>query len=157
MYCSGGCIVKALGMWVTRGVAMPIEVVCYCRGLIVNKQKVVLAAASSAYKHSLKEVLTSPGVAGQIKVLRTPHATHQALRVHGHTPLYAHTYTAILCASHSLVAYSLQLSIAYRCLHVVPSRQTPVMQGCLIITDGMCRPDMPHECTWTQQGLTALL
>jgi hypothetical protein len=38
------------------------------RDLITNKQKVVLAHASSAYKHSLKEVLESQGVASQIKV-----------------------------------------------------------------------------------------
>ena len=39
-----------------------------CRALILNKQKIVLAPASSAYLHSLKEVLASPGIAAQIKV-----------------------------------------------------------------------------------------
>lgn len=38
------------------------------RPLILNKQKVLLAAASSAYKHSLKEVMASQGIASQIKV-----------------------------------------------------------------------------------------
>jgi len=37
------------------------------RPLIENKDKVVLAPASSAYKHSLKEVLKAPGIAEQIK------------------------------------------------------------------------------------------
>ncbi|KAK9817970.1 hypothetical protein WJX72_005116 [[Myrmecia] bisecta] len=37
------------------------------RPLILNKQKVVLAPASTAYKHSLKEVLANPGIAAQIK------------------------------------------------------------------------------------------
>ncbi len=36
--------------------------------LILNKTKIVVAQASSAYKHSLREVLESPGIAGQIKV-----------------------------------------------------------------------------------------
>lgn len=39
-----------------------------CRPLILNKGKVVLAAASSAYQHSMKEVLANPGIAAQIKV-----------------------------------------------------------------------------------------
>ena len=39
-----------------------------CRDLILNKTKIVVAQASSAYKHSLREVLESPGIAGQIKV-----------------------------------------------------------------------------------------
>ena len=39
-----------------------------CRDLILNKTKIVVAHASSAYKHSLREVLESPGIAGQIKV-----------------------------------------------------------------------------------------
>lgn len=38
------------------------------RPLILNKQKVLLSAASSAYKNSLKEVMASPGIASQIKV-----------------------------------------------------------------------------------------
>lgn len=37
------------------------------RTLIENKDKVVLAPASSAYKHALKEVLAAPGVASRIK------------------------------------------------------------------------------------------
>lgn len=37
------------------------------RTLIENRDKVVLAPASSAYKHSLKEVLSSPGIAARIK------------------------------------------------------------------------------------------
>lgn len=37
------------------------------RPLIENKDKIVLAAASSAYKHSLKEVLTAPGISSRIK------------------------------------------------------------------------------------------
>ena len=36
--------------------------------LLTNRSKIVLAPASSAYKHSLKEVLASTAVAGQIKV-----------------------------------------------------------------------------------------
>ena len=36
--------------------------------LLTNPSKIVLAPASSAYKHSLKEVLASSAVAGQIKV-----------------------------------------------------------------------------------------
>jgi hypothetical protein len=39
-----------------------------CRELILNKQKIVAAQASSAYKHALQEVLESPGVVVQIKV-----------------------------------------------------------------------------------------
>lgn len=38
------------------------------RPLILNKQKILTAQASSAYKHSLKEVLAAPGIAVQIKV-----------------------------------------------------------------------------------------
>lgn len=41
---------------------------CICRDLILNKTKIVVAHASSAYKHSLREVLESPGIAAQIKV-----------------------------------------------------------------------------------------
>ncbi|PNH05441.1 Protein pelota, partial [Tetrabaena socialis] len=37
------------------------------RPLIENKEKIVLAPASSAYKHSLKEVLSCPGIASRIK------------------------------------------------------------------------------------------
>ena len=40
------------------------------RALILNRQKIVLAQASTAYKHSLKEVLASPAIASQIKVRR---------------------------------------------------------------------------------------
>ena len=43
---------------------------CRCtlrRELILNKQKVITAQASSAYKHALQEVLESPGVIAQIK------------------------------------------------------------------------------------------
>lgn len=39
-----------------------------CSALIENKDKVVVAPASSAYKHSLKEVLSAPGIAARIKV-----------------------------------------------------------------------------------------
>ena len=45
----------------------PLHTQC-CRALILNKQKVLLSVASSAYKHSLKEVMASPGIASQIKV-----------------------------------------------------------------------------------------
>ena len=41
--------------------------------LILNRQKIVLAQASTAYKHSLKEVLASPAIASQIKVLSHAH------------------------------------------------------------------------------------
>lgn len=34
----------------------------------MNRTKVLLAPASSAYKHSLKEVFNVPGIASQIKV-----------------------------------------------------------------------------------------
>jgi len=37
------------------------------RTLIENKSKIVLAPASSAYKHALKEVFSAPGIASQIK------------------------------------------------------------------------------------------
>ncbi|GIL62954.1 hypothetical protein Vafri_17101 [Volvox africanus] len=37
------------------------------RPLVENKDKVVLASASTAYKHSLKEVLSCPGIAARIK------------------------------------------------------------------------------------------
>ncbi|KAG2487184.1 hypothetical protein HYH03_014162 [Edaphochlamys debaryana] len=37
------------------------------RPLIENKDKVLLAPASTAYKHSLKEVLSCPGIASRIK------------------------------------------------------------------------------------------
>lgn len=37
------------------------------RPLLLNRSKIVLAPASSAYKHALKEVLASPAVANQIK------------------------------------------------------------------------------------------
>ncbi|KAG2437379.1 hypothetical protein HXX76_006031 [Chlamydomonas incerta] len=37
------------------------------RPLIENKEKIVLAGASSAYKHSLKEVLSCPTIASRIK------------------------------------------------------------------------------------------
>ncbi len=39
------------------------------RSLILNKSKIILAPASSAFKHSLKEVLALPSVASQIKVM----------------------------------------------------------------------------------------
>ncbi len=39
-----------------------------CRDLILNKTKIVVAHASSAYKHSLREVLESAIIGGQIKV-----------------------------------------------------------------------------------------
>lgn len=39
-----------------------------CRPLMTNKSKVILAPASSAYQHSIKEVLANPGLAAQIKV-----------------------------------------------------------------------------------------
>lgn len=45
-----------------------LQAVVLCRPLILNKQKVLLASASSAYKHSLKEVMASQGIASQIKV-----------------------------------------------------------------------------------------
>ena len=38
------------------------------RPLILNKKKILLSSASSAYKHSLEEVMASPGIASQIKV-----------------------------------------------------------------------------------------
>jgi len=37
------------------------------RVLLLNKSKIVLASASSAYRHALKEVLASPAIASQIK------------------------------------------------------------------------------------------
>ena len=37
------------------------------RPLILHKSKIVVAPASSAYRHALKEVLASPGIASQIK------------------------------------------------------------------------------------------
>jgi hypothetical protein len=37
------------------------------RPLIENKDKVVLASASSAYKHALQEVLATPAIASRIK------------------------------------------------------------------------------------------
>lgn len=40
------------------------------RALLLNKTRVVLAPASSAFKHCLKEVLALPAVAAQIKVRR---------------------------------------------------------------------------------------
>ena len=40
----------------------------WCRPLILNKQKIVVAHAASAYKHSLREVFDNPGIASQIKV-----------------------------------------------------------------------------------------
>jgi protein pelota len=38
-----------------------------CRPLIENKDKIVLASASSAYKHALQEVLATPAIASRIK------------------------------------------------------------------------------------------
>ena len=38
------------------------------RDLITNKQKILLAQASSPYKHALREVLSQPGIASRIKV-----------------------------------------------------------------------------------------
>lgn len=35
---------------------------------MTNKDKILLAQASSAYSHSLKEVFANPGIAAQIKV-----------------------------------------------------------------------------------------
>ena len=34
----------------------------------MNKARLVVAPASTAYKHSLKEVFSAPGIVGQIKV-----------------------------------------------------------------------------------------
>lgn len=39
---------------------------------MTNKDKILLAQASSAYSHSLKEVFANPGIAAQIKVGLTP-------------------------------------------------------------------------------------
>ncbi|KAL3136892.1 hypothetical protein ABBQ32_006501 [Trebouxia sp. C0010 RCD-2024] len=49
------------------------------RALILNKQKVLVSSASSAYKHSLKEVMASPGIASQIKDTKAAKET-QALQ-----------------------------------------------------------------------------
>ncbi len=38
-----------------------------CRPLIMNKARLVVAPATTAYKHSLKEVFSAPGIVGQIK------------------------------------------------------------------------------------------
>ena len=40
---------------------------CPDRPLILNRAKVLVAPASTAYKHSLKEVFSVPGIASQIK------------------------------------------------------------------------------------------
>lgn len=40
------------------------------RNLITNKQKIITAHASSAYKHALREVLEAQGIVAQIKVTR---------------------------------------------------------------------------------------
>ena len=52
-----------------------------CRPLILNKSKVLLASASSAYQHSLKEVLASPSLSGQIKVALKPPVSHVERRI----------------------------------------------------------------------------
>ena len=39
-----------------------------CRPLILNKARIIMAPASSAYKHSLKDVLAATAVASQVKV-----------------------------------------------------------------------------------------
>ncbi len=39
-----------------------------CRPIMTNKDKILLAQASSAYSHCLKEVFANPGIAAQIKV-----------------------------------------------------------------------------------------
>ncbi|KAK9845401.1 hypothetical protein WJX81_005613 [Elliptochloris bilobata] len=46
------------------------------RVLILNRQKIVLAQASTAYKHSLKEVLASPAIASQIKDTKAARETN---------------------------------------------------------------------------------
>ena len=38
-----------------------------CRPLILNKSKILLASASSAYQHSIKEILANPAISSQIK------------------------------------------------------------------------------------------
>ena len=38
----------------------------------MNRSKILVAPASSAYKHSLKEVFNVPGIAGQIKASLNP-------------------------------------------------------------------------------------
>ena len=40
----------------------------WCRPLILNKARLVVAPATTAYKQSLKEVFSAPGIVGQIKV-----------------------------------------------------------------------------------------
>jgi len=44
-------------------------VLLWDRELLTNKQKIITAHASSAYKHALREVLQAQGIASQIKVV----------------------------------------------------------------------------------------
>ena len=53
-----------------------------CRPLILNKAKVVLAPASSAYTHSIKDVLSNASIASQIKV----NLTHCLIHCTGNDP-----------------------------------------------------------------------
>jgi protein pelota len=45
-----------------------VLLVLFDRPLITNKSRIVVAAASSAYKHSLQELIASPAIVSRIKV-----------------------------------------------------------------------------------------
>ncbi len=64
----GHCVLGGQSETFTVRSAQQVYLLLTYRPLILNKQKILLAAASSAYKHSLKEVMASQGIASQIKV-----------------------------------------------------------------------------------------
>lgn len=67
------------------------------RDLLTNKQKIITAHASSAYKHALREVLQAQGIALQIKVAE--HLSHLQIPLHAsNSPMSSKAYCNCQCA-----------------------------------------------------------
>ncbi|KAG7666995.1 hypothetical protein Ndes2526B_g04517 [Nannochloris sp. 'desiccata'] len=82
------------------------------RVLILNKPKIVLASASSAYRHALKEVLASPAIASQIKDTKAAqevNALSDFMNMLGTDPARAFYGPGHVRAAHELGAIALLL------------------------------------------------
>ena len=77
------------------------------RPLLLNKAKMVLAPASSAYKHAIKEVLASPAIAAQIKDTKAAQevaALAEFMTMLGHDPARAFYGPGHVRAAHEVGA-----------------------------------------------------
>ena len=77
------------------------------KNLLLNKSKIVLASASTAYKHSIKEVLSSPEVAPRIKdtkAVQEARALEKFLTMLGSDPARAFYGPGHVIAAHELGA-----------------------------------------------------